>query len=80
MSNIFCHSITQALKKFKEEHGHLKIPRNHPYFGNWPNWQRTQYKLYRSGKASKITKDKVDKLISIGFFKPPDKLSEQERN
>ncbi|KAL7475654.1 hypothetical protein ACHAW6_001565 [Cyclotella cf. meneghiniana] len=67
-----------ALKKFKEEHGHLKIPRNHPYFGNWPNWQRTQYKLYRSGKASKITKDKVDKLISIGFFKPPDKQSEQE--
>jgi hypothetical protein len=62
----------QALKKFKEEHGHLKIPRNHPYFGNWPNWQRTQYKLFKSGKESKIDQAKVDKLKSIGFLKASD--------
>ena len=60
----------QALKKFKEEHGHLKIPRSHPYFGNWPNWQRTQYRLYLKNKeSSKLNQDKVDKLHSIGFFK-----------
>jgi hypothetical protein len=28
-----------------------------------------QYKLYLKGKESKITKDKVDKLLSIGFLK-----------
>eukprot|EP00956_Cyclotella_meneghiniana_P002670 scaffold3158_cov47-Cyclotella_meneghiniana.AAC.5 len=60
----------EALKKFKEEHGHLKIPRSHPYFGNWPNWQRTQFKLYLKNKeSSKLNRDKIDKLISIGFFK-----------
>ena len=68
LTNI--HFIVQALKKYKEEHGHLKIPRSNSYFGNWPNWQRTQYKLYLAGKESKITKEKIDKLIAIGFFKP----------
>lgn len=62
---------SQALKKFKEDHGHLKIPRSHPYFGNWPNWQRTQYKLYLSGKNAKITDDRIKKLVEIGFLKPP---------
>lgn len=58
----------EALKKFKEQHGHCKIPRNHPDFGNWPVYQKSQYKLYRDGKKSKITKEKADKLLEIGFL------------
>jgi len=57
-----------ALKKFKEQHGHCKIPRNHPDFGNWPIYQKAQYKLFEGGKKSKITAEKVDRLISIGFL------------
>mmetsp|Transcript_13924 Transcript_13924/g.27898 ORF Transcript_13924/g.27898 Transcript_13924/m.27898 type:complete len:551 (-) Transcript_13924:2-1654(-) len=60
----------EELKKFKAEHGHCKIPRNHPYFGNWPMYQRAQYKLFMAGKPAKITKEKVDKLLSMGFLKP----------
>ena len=56
------------MKKFKEKHGHTKIPRNHPDFGNWPVYQKAQYKLFKSGKKAKITKDKVDRLIAIGFL------------
>lgn len=46
----------------------MKIPRNDQEFGNWPLYQKTQYKLYKEGKKSKLTKDKVDKLIQIGFL------------
>lgn len=33
-------------------------------------YQRAQYKLFLDGKPAKITKEKVDKLIAIGFLKP----------
>ena len=46
----------------------MKIPRNHPDFGNWPLYQRSQHKLFKEGKKSKLTKEKVDKLIQIGFL------------
>jgi hypothetical protein len=60
--------LFQALKAYKEQHGHVKIPRNHPDFGNWPIYQKSQYKLFKEGKKSKLTKEKVDKLIQIGFL------------
>ncbi|KAL3817535.1 hypothetical protein ACHAXA_003708 [Cyclostephanos tholiformis] len=59
----------QALVDFKAKHGHVNIPRNHPFFGNWPVYQRAQYKRYRSGKTSKLTEEKVEKLLRIGFLK-----------
>jgi len=58
----------EALKRFKEQHGHCKIPRNHADFGNWPIYQKAQYKLFKEGKKSKITAAKVQKLIDIGFI------------
>jgi len=60
----------QALVDFKEKHGHVQIPRNHPVFGNWPVYQKAQYKLFKDGKKSKLTEDKVEKLIRIGFLAP----------
>lgn len=56
------------MSKFKEKHGHCNLPSNHPGFGNWPHYQKSQLKLFKEGKKSKITKEKVDKLIEIGFF------------
>lgn len=46
----------------------MKIPRNHRDFGNWPLYQKSQFKLFKEGKKSKLTKEKVDKLIQIGFL------------
>ena len=61
----------EALKKFKVKNGHLQIPGHHPDFGNWPGYQKSQYNRYKEGKKSKITKEKVDRLIAIGFLEPP---------
>ncbi len=38
-------------------------------------YQRAQYKLFMAGKPAKITKDKVDKLLSIGFLKPLEQVT-----
>ena len=70
---LILQSFSKALKKFKEQHGHCKIPRNHPDFGNWPIYQKAQYKLFEGGKKSKITAEKVDRLISIGFLETTNK-------
>lgn len=58
----------EALKRFKEENGHCVIPRGHVDFGSWPNYQRNQYKNWKEWKSSKLTKEKVDKLMEIGFL------------
>ncbi|KAL9180410.1 hypothetical protein ACHAXT_008380 [Thalassiosira profunda] len=58
----------EALKQFKEQHGHCRIPRNHQQFGSWPTYQRSQYRLFKEGKKSKMTQERADKLIEIGFF------------
>jgi len=60
----------EALKEFKEKHGHVKIPRNHPDWGNWPNHIRNQYKNYLAGRKAKISKEKVEALLAIGFLEP----------
>ena len=61
----------EALEKFKEEHGHVQIPRGHPDWGNWPNHIRSQYKNYLAGKKAKISKNKVEALLAVGFLEPP---------
>ena len=58
----------RSLLKFKKEHGHVLVPRNHPDFGNWPTYQKSQYKMHCEGKKSKLMKDKIDRLIEMGFF------------
>ncbi|KAL3785275.1 LOW QUALITY PROTEIN: hypothetical protein ACHAW5_008289 [Stephanodiscus triporus] len=65
----------QALVEFKEKHGHVNIPRNHPVFGSWPAYQKAQYKMFKGGKKSKLTDDKVEKLIRIGFLDTNEKPS-----
>lgn len=59
----------EALKEFKEKH-HVKVPRNHPDWGNWPNHILSQYKNYLAGRKAKISKEKVEALLAIGFLEP----------
>jgi len=58
----------EALKRFKEEHGHCVVPSGHDDFDSWPSYQRSEYKNWKEGKKSKLTKEKIDKLIEIGFL------------
>lgn len=62
----------EALKRFKEKHGHVVVPRNHPEFKEWPKYQKSQYKLFKEGKKNKLTQEKVDKLIEIGLLTEKD--------
>eukprot|EP00581_Thalassiosira_minuscula_P008831 CAMPEP_0183705912 /NCGR_PEP_ID=MMETSP0737-20130205/2877_1 /TAXON_ID=385413 /ORGANISM="Thalassiosira miniscula, Strain CCMP1093" /LENGTH=875 /DNA_ID=CAMNT_0025933179 /DNA_START=62 /DNA_END=2689 /DNA_ORIENTATION=- len=56
-----------ALTLFKESHGHMNVPLNHPNLGNWTRIQRTQYRLYEKKLPNSLTKKRFGKLKSIGF-------------
>ncbi|MBK1877594.1 helicase associated domain-containing protein [Pelagicoccus mobilis] len=54
----------EALRTFKEEHGHCNVPQNwkeDKQLGKWVNHRRGDYKL------GKLTDDMIHKLESIGF-------------
>jgi len=57
----------KALKRFKEEHGHCRVPITVPDLGKWAKYQRDQYSLFMRGKKAKINQEKIDRLLSIGF-------------
>lgn len=57
----------KALVEFKEAHGHCRVPMTVPELGKWAKYQRDQYCLFMRGKKAKITKQKIDKLTSLGF-------------
>ena len=60
-------SHLQALVEFKEAHGHCRVPMTVPELGKWAKYQRDQYCQFMRGKKAKITKEKIDKLMSLGF-------------
>jgi len=57
------------LETYKERHGHVLVPRlcEVPGLGDWVTDQRRQYKAYKAGKSSQLTKERRDKLQSLGF-------------
>jgi hypothetical protein len=58
----------EDLVRFKQEHGHFNITRNHSSLGSWSMYQRNQFKCFLEGRPSTIDQAKADKLISIGFL------------
>jgi len=57
------------LQKYKQEHGHLHVPRKYqksPQLGTWVHNQREQYKLLKNGHHSCMTEDRIKKLEAIG--------------
>lgn len=68
----------EMLKQYKLKHGHCNVPTkkysvktSHSpstyQLGNWVRYQRTQYSLMLKGLANNLTKEKIQKLESIGF-------------
>eukprot|EP00526_Cylindrotheca_closterium_P003732 CAMPEP_0113639520 /NCGR_PEP_ID=MMETSP0017_2-20120614/20731_1 /TAXON_ID=2856 /ORGANISM="Cylindrotheca closterium" /LENGTH=1249 /DNA_ID=CAMNT_0000550735 /DNA_START=34 /DNA_END=3783 /DNA_ORIENTATION=- /assembly_acc=CAM_ASM_000147 len=61
----------QELQKFKEEHGHFKVPANvEAYKGliSWMNANHDHYnKLLRGEKSGRLTAERISQLMSIGF-------------
>ena len=50
------------LKKYRDEHGHCKAPRNVPKIGCFVNNSRSQF------KKGKLSQERIDKLDKIGFY------------
>ena len=61
----------QELAKFKEEHGHCRVPDKfpvNPQLATWVSTQRVQFRLFKEGKkASMITPARIEALAKIGF-------------
>jgi len=61
----------QELVKFKEEHGHCRVPDKfpiNPQLATWVSTQRVQFRLFKEGKkASMITPARIEALTKIGF-------------
>lgn len=52
---------------YKEEHGHCKVPQQYPVLGQWVHSQRNHYRALVHGKQSSLSKERLQKLTSIGF-------------
>merc|ERR1719384_437303 len=58
------------LVKYKQSHGHCRVPscsKEFPQLATWVKCQRRQYKLFWEGKRSSMTADRTQLLEDIGF-------------
>lgn len=58
------------LAEFKKRKGHCNVPKRFsedPRLGNFVNHQKEEYKKFRDGKPTAMTKERIEKLESIGF-------------
>eukprot|EP00539_Tryblionella_compressa_P007148 CAMPEP_0178763542 /NCGR_PEP_ID=MMETSP0744-20121128/17227_1 /TAXON_ID=913974 /ORGANISM="Nitzschia punctata, Strain CCMP561" /LENGTH=234 /DNA_ID=CAMNT_0020418485 /DNA_START=55 /DNA_END=759 /DNA_ORIENTATION=- len=57
----------QELCKYKEEKGHCHVPQFYPVLGQWVHSQRNNYRSLINGKKTPLSKERLQKLKSIGF-------------
>jgi hypothetical protein len=57
----------EACKKFKAEHGHLRIPTSHPELGIWVSSMRADYMRAKEGKQTPLTAERQAQLEELGF-------------
>lgn len=55
------------LQEYAQQHGHCIVPQTHPHLGTFVRAQRNSYRLMKMGKKSSMTKERIDKLNSLGF-------------
>jgi Helicase associated domain len=61
----------EDLKKFRSEHGHSLVPKEHPANPQLVAWcqnQRAHYRAYALGKKSCMTAERVKQLEDAGFM------------
>jgi hypothetical protein len=65
------------LRGFRESNGHANVPKNYkpdPSLAIWVKSQRRQFRLFSQGKKSTISRERIDKLLHLGFvFNPRSK-------
>ena len=57
----------QELLEFKNEYGDVNVPQKYGSLGGWVQRQRKEYVAMKDGKKHNMTKEKLEKLKSVGF-------------
>jgi sugar phosphate isomerase/epimerase len=57
----------EKLSRFKNQHGHCKVPVSDEELGNFVKLARREYKLKHQGKKSSMTEDRERDLRNLGF-------------
>lgn len=57
----------QALRDFKRENGHCKVPTRQTTLGRFVTSLRHSYKAFQKGRKSKLTEEKIQILDELGF-------------
>jgi len=57
----------QELKRYKEVHGTVSVPRKSGQLGEWCRTQRRYYRMYRKGETVPLTKERMKALEALGF-------------
>jgi hypothetical protein len=57
----------QALKDFKDTHGHIHVPIANAQLSTWVKRQRRQYNQYIANQPSTMTPEKVHRLSELGL-------------
>jgi len=55
------------LKEYKNQNGHVSVPRKSGSLGEWCRTQRRYFKQYRKGETVPLTKDRMKALEDLGF-------------
>ncbi|CAB9514783.1 helicase [Seminavis robusta] len=57
----------QDLLEFKEKEGHCNVPQSDKELGTWVHAQRREYRKLKKGMKGILTKEKIEKLVKVGF-------------
>jgi len=55
------------LVEYKNKNGDVDVPQLYATLGRWVHRQRRQYRHMKQGKKSSLTKDRIEKLVKLGF-------------
>jgi hypothetical protein len=64
----------KELRDFRDRQGHCKVPKKYPrnpQLAVWVKCQRRQFKLYCERKDSNMTRERIEKLLHLGFVFSP---------
>lgn len=62
------HDQLRSLKDFAEEHGHCRVPVEHPTLGKWARSQRSHYDRFKKRLPGPLTKRRFARLERIAGF------------
>ena len=57
----------EQLRKYKEEHGHVRVPKSHSELGVFVNRQRYEWSKWQDGRPSTMTEERIRDLQNLNF-------------